>query len=135
MAEFFKGISSGPSNVKLCVSSRPWVVFDEAFMRLPLLRLQDLTFCDIEAYVLVTFIFIQSIDEGAHFDEPGRSAIQRLKAVWSADNEKWWSRPILQGIEEEEFLAHSSGNTLRTRFGRSCKAWKRRDLRSPICDC
>ncbi|PMD20659.1 hypothetical protein NA56DRAFT_659659 [Hyaloscypha hepaticicola] len=51
MAEFFKGISSGASNVKLCVSSRPWVVFDEAFMGLPLLRLQDLTFHDIETYV------------------------------------------------------------------------------------
>ena len=51
IAEFFKGLSSRTSNVKLCVSSRPWVVFDDAFKGIPMLRLQDLTFDDIQAYV------------------------------------------------------------------------------------
>ena len=51
IAEFFKGLSSRTSNVKLCVSSRPWVVFDDAFKGMPMLRLQDLTFDDIQAYV------------------------------------------------------------------------------------
>jgi hypothetical protein len=51
IAEFFKSLSSRTSNVKLCVSSRPWVVFDDAFKGIPMLRLQDLTFDDIQAYV------------------------------------------------------------------------------------
>lgn len=46
-----RGISSGTSNIKICVSSRPWIVFNEAFNGVPMLRLQDLTFHDIDAYV------------------------------------------------------------------------------------
>ncbi|KAK0741450.1 hypothetical protein B0T18DRAFT_231134 [Schizothecium vesticola] len=42
-------------NVKLCVSSRPWVPFECAFSRAPSLRIQDLTFLDIEHYVTSRF--------------------------------------------------------------------------------
>jgi hypothetical protein len=52
VTQLFKDISARSSNIKICVSSRPWVVFDEAFTRLPTLRLQDLTFDDIQAYVI-----------------------------------------------------------------------------------
>ncbi|KAF6829015.1 hypothetical protein CMUS01_08344 [Colletotrichum musicola] len=38
-------------NVKACLLSRPWVVFKEAFQQEPSLRLQDLTYLDIVAYV------------------------------------------------------------------------------------
>jgi hypothetical protein len=52
IVDFFKGLSGlHPTRIKLCISSRPWVVFDEAFKGLPRLRLQDLTYRDIEAYV------------------------------------------------------------------------------------
>jgi hypothetical protein len=52
IVDFFKSISSSHSSqIKLCISSRPWVVFDEGFQGLPRLRLQDLTYGDIEAYV------------------------------------------------------------------------------------
>ena len=52
IVEFFKDISAAyPSQIKLCISSRPWVVFDAVFVGLPRLRLQDLTYGDIEAYV------------------------------------------------------------------------------------
>jgi hypothetical protein len=51
MAEFFKSISSSlMPHIKICVSGRPLVEFDEAFDGLPSLRLQDLTFPDITAY-------------------------------------------------------------------------------------
>ncbi|KAL1883971.1 hypothetical protein Daus18300_000079 [Diaporthe australafricana] len=36
--------------IKLCVSSRPWQVFEDAFQDKPSLRLQDLTLADIKAY-------------------------------------------------------------------------------------
>ncbi len=52
MSELFKNISSLPSShIKICVSSRPWVVFDEAFGAFPRLRLQNLTRDDIKSYV------------------------------------------------------------------------------------
>lgn len=36
--------------IKLCVSSRPWQVFEDAFQDKPSLRLQDLTLADIKTY-------------------------------------------------------------------------------------
>jgi hypothetical protein len=50
MIELFKGVSKFP-NVKVCVSSRPLLVFEEAFENDPGLRLQDLTYKDIRLYV------------------------------------------------------------------------------------
>lgn len=38
-------------NVKICVSSRPWVLFEDAFHHRPSLTLQDLTYSDIKHYV------------------------------------------------------------------------------------
>ncbi|KAK0103307.1 hypothetical protein ONS95_005337 [Cadophora gregata] len=37
--------------IKICISSRPWVVFEEAFSYCPQLKLQDLTRGDIETYI------------------------------------------------------------------------------------
>ena len=38
-------------NVKVCVASRPWVVFEDAFKHKPSMMLQDLTYSDIKYYV------------------------------------------------------------------------------------
>lgn len=38
-------------NVKTCVSSRPWIVFEDGFHQRPSLRLEDLTYNDIKHYV------------------------------------------------------------------------------------
>ncbi|KAF6810402.1 hypothetical protein CSOJ01_06343 [Colletotrichum sojae] len=46
---FMKAISF--RNDKACLSSHPWVAFEEAFQKEPSLRLQDLTFLDIVAYI------------------------------------------------------------------------------------
>ncbi|KAM7215769.1 hypothetical protein V8F06_008879 [Rhypophila decipiens] len=43
-------------HIKICVASRPWVVFGEAFIDRPSLRLEDLTFNDIQAYVGSRFL-------------------------------------------------------------------------------
>ena len=42
------------SRVKLCVASRPWVIFQDAFEHSPSLMLQDLTEGDVRAYVSST---------------------------------------------------------------------------------
>jgi NACHT domain len=39
------------SNVKICVSSRPWNIFEDAFHTRPSLKLEDLTYRDIQHYV------------------------------------------------------------------------------------
>jgi hypothetical protein len=40
-----------PKTIKLCVSSRPWLVFEESFRHIPFLRMEDLTRRDIQLYV------------------------------------------------------------------------------------
>ncbi|RFU24233.1 hypothetical protein B7463_g12099, partial [Scytalidium lignicola] len=50
---FFKSIGEGPrsTRIKMCLSSRPWEVFERAFQySIPSLRLQDLTYEDIRTY-------------------------------------------------------------------------------------
>jgi hypothetical protein len=47
---FFVNLASS-LNVKICLSSRPWLVFEDGFRLYPNLRLQDLTFNDISRYV------------------------------------------------------------------------------------
>jgi hypothetical protein len=56
LAELFKDISrSNVTDVKICVSSRPWVVFRDSFKECPTLQLEDLTYRDIELYVTDKF--------------------------------------------------------------------------------
>jgi hypothetical protein len=50
LAELFILLSKSPS-VKICVTSRPWVVFQDLFQSFSSLRLQDLTYGDIQHYV------------------------------------------------------------------------------------
>jgi hypothetical protein len=50
IADYFLEFSNEP-NVKMCVSSRPLVVFEEAFEAFPGLKLQNLTHGDINQYV------------------------------------------------------------------------------------
>jgi hypothetical protein len=50
LVDLVRGIIDVP-NVKVCVSSRPWPVFEESFQNGPSLTLQDLSFPDIQLYV------------------------------------------------------------------------------------
>ncbi|KAK3984169.1 hypothetical protein QBC44DRAFT_385972 [Cladorrhinum sp. PSN332] len=54
LIELLKGITQ-QSSVKICVSSRPWLVFEESLKNKPSLRLEDLTFHDIKHYVKSQF--------------------------------------------------------------------------------
>jgi hypothetical protein len=51
--------------VKLCVSSRPSLVFDQAFKQFPTLSLQNLTFEDIKMYIRAEPLKQQREDAGA----------------------------------------------------------------------
>lgn len=50
LVEFFRKILCAPP-IKLCVSSRPWQLFADAFHDKPSLKLEDLTLADITAYI------------------------------------------------------------------------------------
>lgn len=50
MLDFLKTVTRSP-HVKICFSSRPWLVFEDLFKDLPGLRLQDLTQQYIQLYV------------------------------------------------------------------------------------
>ncbi|MCJ1242802.1 hypothetical protein MMC14_010811 [Varicellaria rhodocarpa] len=49
--DLFRSIATMSLNIKVCLSSRPWPVFVEAFHFVPSLKLQDLTFNDMLQYV------------------------------------------------------------------------------------
>jgi hypothetical protein len=51
VAKFILDIISSRKNVKMCVASRPWLVFEDAFYMRPSLRLEDLTAPDIQNFV------------------------------------------------------------------------------------
>jgi hypothetical protein len=50
IVKLFQHIAKSP-NIKICLSSRPWLVFKDAFQMYPGLRLQDLNSTDISRYV------------------------------------------------------------------------------------
>jgi hypothetical protein len=48
LATFIFDSIASRSNIKFCVASRPWLVFEDAFLHRPSLRLEDLTAPDIQ---------------------------------------------------------------------------------------
>lgn len=62
----FKELVQTYAHVKICVASRPWVVFQDAFGSKPNLRLEDLTYNDIKLFVTAKFA-----------DDPEFSKLQR----------------------------------------------------------
>lgn len=72
LVELFKEVVSYP-NVKACLSSRPWVVFEDAFSQKANLQLHDLTYPDVQRFTRASF---QSNRHFLHFQarDPDRSA-------------------------------------------------------------
>lgn len=50
LINLFHGLTMNP-RIKLCVASRPWVEFEDAFKGSPSLKLQDLTYSDMKVFV------------------------------------------------------------------------------------
>ena len=72
LIDLVKDLASA-SNIKVCVSSRPWVVFEDAFKCGPSLMLQDLTYPDIRAF----------IDSNFH-ENPGFLALEKREPQYAA---------------------------------------------------
>ena len=50
LADYLLGLPSKSDNIKLCLASRPWLVFEDAFRLQPSLRMEDLTMHDIHLF-------------------------------------------------------------------------------------
>jgi hypothetical protein len=96
MAELFKDVASTP-NVKVCLSSRPWVVFGASFQDCSTLRLQDLTMNDIERYVRDRF-FDDRAFRNLSFGEPDVAQALIQDIVERADGVFLWVRLVVKSL-------------------------------------
>ena len=99
-----KRLSKSPA-VKVCVSSRPWPVFEDAFQHLPSLLLQDLTYNDIKLYVT------SELGENLKFkmlqhQRPHDSSQLIIEIVEKAGGVFLWVhlvvRSLLEGLQNED---------------------------------
>jgi hypothetical protein len=103
--QLLKDISS--SNVKICVSSRPWNEFHQAFDEFPGLRLQDLTFDDISLYVNETLAAdarMKSLSD----EQPTEASKLVTEIVTKADGVFLWvklvTKSLLEGLGNEDSI-------------------------------
>lgn len=107
IADLFKKIA-GSSNVKVCLSSRPLIEFEDAFSMFPSLRLQDLTLRDIRNYVsdnLMTNERYQRLS----LQEPVQAPALVEEIVTKADGVFLWVklvvRSLLSGLGKQDDIS------------------------------
>jgi hypothetical protein len=98
LGEFFKSISCLP-HVKVCVSSRPWVVFQDLFGDRPSLRLQDLTRADIESFVVDRFRSSEVYQRLASNDSSSALVLVR-EIVEKSDGVFLWVKLVVRSLLE-----------------------------------
>ncbi|KAH6683967.1 hypothetical protein B0J14DRAFT_458323, partial [Halenospora varia] len=107
ISDLFKDVSSSP-NVKVCLSSRPWNVFEAAFKECPKLKLQDLTYNDIKRYV------IDRLNKNPAFERLAEGEPEAAPALVSEITERaggvflWVEivvKSLLKGIENDDDIA------------------------------
>ncbi|CZR64409.1 uncharacterized protein PAC_14307 [Phialocephala subalpina] len=108
LAELFNRISqTNATNVKICVSSRPWVVFKDAFKDFPTLKLEDLTYRDIELYVRDKFEHTSSFQRMLR-QEPKSGPELFHEIVTQAQGVFLWVRivvrSLLEGIRNQDSI-------------------------------
>ncbi|KAF2025695.1 hypothetical protein EK21DRAFT_116550 [Setomelanomma holmii] len=86
-------------HVKLCVSSRPLIVFDRAFKFCPGLMLQHLTFDDVQIYVRRRFNSDDRFQE-LEVEEPGLGPHLALQVVLKASGVFLWVKLVVHSLLE-----------------------------------
>ncbi len=97
IVKMFERLSRSPI-AKICVSSRPLLVFEDAFSKFPGLKLQDLTSNDIKKHVKKELTSIKRYQQLAA-DEPVLAAALEQEIVSSADGVFLWVRLVLGFLE------------------------------------
>jgi hypothetical protein len=85
------------SNIKVCVSSRPELPFQDAFSSFPNLRLQDLTYIDIRRYVNET-LNTNSRYQQLTIDEPLAAPELECEIISRADGVFLWVRLVVKSL-------------------------------------
>jgi hypothetical protein len=106
MAALFKEVTDNP-DVKICLSSRPWVVFQKMYCSCPSLRLQDLTFPDIKYYVSDKFERNTAFRD-LESEEPESALLLRNEVVEKAEGVFLWVKivvnSLLLGLTNEDHI-------------------------------
>ncbi|KAL2287693.1 hypothetical protein FJTKL_05059 [Diaporthe vaccinii] len=100
MIRFFRDLGTGKhaSQVKMCLSSRPWQVFERAFSRsVPSLRLQELILGDMTQYAYDSLRRNQHVRRALRQDTDDTEALVR-QIVASADGVFLWARLVVREI-------------------------------------
>ncbi|PMD14363.1 hypothetical protein NA56DRAFT_710938 [Hyaloscypha hepaticicola] len=97
IVKIFERLSRSPI-AKICVSSRPLLVFEDAFSKSPGLKLQDLTSNDIKKHVKKELTSIKRYQQLAA-DESVPAAALEQEIVSLADGVFLWVRLVLEFLE------------------------------------
>ncbi|KAJ3530640.1 hypothetical protein NM208_g9240 [Fusarium decemcellulare] len=91
--------------VKICVSSRPWNIFDDRYRRGPMLKVENLTKEDIEAFVRVKFSQSDGFQElkamfPSQVDKLLRDVVDKAQGVflWVAIVVEFWLVDLIEGV-------------------------------------
>ena len=102
-----KQASESP-NVKVCVSSRPWRIFEDAFETHPSLKLEDLTSGDIRNYVQDMLIDDRRFQNLQQVDPAGCHAVAQEIVTKAQGVFLWVSlvvQELLKGLRNEDRLS------------------------------
>lgn len=100
--QFFKNLveQNAKDRIKLCLSSRPWPVFEQAFeYSVPNLKLQDLTFHDMKKYVEANLAKHDKLKDAFSRDGATAEAITRA-VVQRSDGVFLWVRLVARKVLE-----------------------------------
>ncbi|KAH4843293.1 hypothetical protein HBI25_223290 [Parastagonospora nodorum] len=107
LIELVLSIADHP-HVKICVASRPWLVFSDAFADRPSLRLEDLTRNDVQNYIKSFFANNQHYTRLARLEPTGASSLIDSIAEKSAGVFLWVYlvvRSLLDGLSNADRLS------------------------------
>lgn len=96
MAKLFS-FAADMQHVKICASSRPHVVFENAFLDRPSLRLQDLTYGDIQEYIEDRLVQDPSMQDLSRI-EPVETAELVREIVSAADGVFLWVYLVVEAL-------------------------------------
>jgi hypothetical protein len=96
-------------HVKVCLSSRPWVVFEDLFRCCPNLSLQDLTHADIQHYVQKS-VYANSAFNSLASKKPDEALALINEIIDKADGVFLWVqivvRSLLRGLRNRDEISH-----------------------------
>lgn len=108
LADIFQSVGSTSCNIKVFLSSRPLLVFEDSFKSNQSLRLQDLTLGDVRSYVIDKFNGNRGYRRLAS-QEPDLAPYLVEEVVTKADGVFLWVRlvvhSLLQGLNNRDTLA------------------------------